>query len=151
MGTEYQVVAFQIADLRAFPALQAAWEAAGQPAITGPAYTATKDGKVIGVAGVLVRGGGTGEAWLQLAPGANGDGRWIAWTVRKMLDRLAHEHGFTRIQALIDPRNPLAERFARVLGFTCEGRMRAFWNGEDRDLYAKIYVTGLGPGEGPGT
>ena len=140
MTAECEIVPFQPTDLESFPELLSVLKAEGAPAITGPAYTARKGDTILAIAGIVPKGGHTGEAWFQSKHPLNGDARWLVWAVRRMLNHLIVEHGFRRVQAIINPSNPNAIRFIRALGFTCEtpSHMEAYWHGEARDLYARV-------------
>lgn len=90
------------------------------------AYTFEKSGEVLAIGGLTILFPGVSEAWL----GANTE----AWNYPKAMFKgckeafavMAKIHGIHRIQAMVDPENDAAARFANHLGFEYEGVMRQY-------------------------
>jgi hypothetical protein len=94
--------------------------------------------RVAACAGVLFQWQGRAIAWTLV-----GDGRRDEWLaiVRRMSETIAavHRTGTHRIEATADAGFAAGNRMLRMLGFQCEGVMRAYSpDRRDHNLYAKI-------------
>ncbi len=102
---------------------------------SGNAFTAIKSGRVLGCAGVEVIWSNRGVAWSLLgkitAPEMLG-------VHRRVLDFL-NKQSLQRIEMTVDAAHTAGHRWARMLGFQHEGRLRAYTpEGRTCDLYARI-------------
>jgi hypothetical protein len=95
-------------------------------AATGPAYTALVDGEVAAVAGIAVMWPGVAEAWAVLTAVGRAHPAFVHRAVARTLRGLVRQLGLRRLQASVDASNPVALRWAEVLGFRPEGVMRAY-------------------------
>jgi hypothetical protein len=122
--------AAHLAELTLQPA-QAAWrgriggEAGAALEASGLAWTLLSEDRVVGCGGVIDRGGGRGEAWALLAQDAGPAMLAATRAVRRYFDTAP----FRRIEAVTAVDFPPAGRWTRLLGFSREGRMRAFCEG----------------------
>lgn len=136
-------------DLRAHPAAAMLgveeWRRmAGQAATAGPAWTGRHAGRVIGCAGVALIWPGRAAAWCLLAA----DIPTLAWIGihRAVARRLAHlpALGVRRVEADVLDEFAPGHRWARMLGFSYEGRMRAYGpTGLDYHRYARTWPDGV--------
>ena len=102
--------------------------ASEQIAWRGPLYI------LAGFAGIIALGEGRGEAWALLAQDA---GRLMPAIVRALARGLAISP-FRRVQIVTACDFPPARRLARLLGFSFEGRLRAYLSdGGDAELWAR--------------
>lgn len=91
--------------------------------------------RIIGCGGVVDRGGGRGEAWALLAQ----DAGLAMLTATRAVRRYFETAPFRRIEAATAADFAPAARWTRLLGFECEGRMRAFCDdGGDAERWAFI-------------
>lgn len=64
----------------------------------------------------------------------------IIKSLKKLL-QLAHDKGYSRIEAVVNTKHKEAEDFIKFLGFTKEGKMKLYFpNGQDAYLYSKVMV-----------
>lgn len=102
----------------------------------GEAYTMLVDGDVIACAGVQEAWTGRGVAWALLSTKAGAHMRALTRVVAHYLNHLAV---LRRIEAYVDPEFKAAIRWAKLLGFEMEGRMRAFgFDGSDNLMFARV-------------
>ena len=120
---------------------QAAWrgridgETGAALEASGLAWTLMRDERVVGCGGVVDRGGGRGEAWALLAQ----DAGLAMLAATRAVRRYFETAPFRRIEAVTATDFTPAARWARLLGFELEGRMRAFCdNGGDAERWALI-------------
>lgn len=101
----------------------------------GPCFTATSDGEVMICAGVITQWHGNDRAWAILSWKAGKCMFGITRQIRRWLKFNNHR----RVDCAVDCGFPDAIRWAELLGFECEGRMRAYTpEGRDCFLYARI-------------
>lgn len=106
-------------------------------AAAGPAFAGLADGAVVGCAGVVMLSAQRGHAWALLAAPAPVGFVPIHRAVAAFLDRQA----VRRIETAVDSDFAAGHRWARMLGFAREGRMRAYGlDGRDADLYARVRI-----------
>lgn len=102
----------------------------------GPAYSIMCDGRVIACAGVAEIWTGRGMAWSLLADGIGDAFVGLHRMVKRFLWR---ECGIRRIEAYVDRDFAAGHRWVRLLGFECEGTMRAFGqHGGDMAMYSRV-------------
>jgi hypothetical protein len=107
------------------PALQAA----------GPCYSAMVDDQVIACAGFYPQWEGRAIVWALISASA---GRHF-FALHKAVLRTFNAHGYRRLETAVVVGFVEGERWARMLGFICEGRMRGYMpDGTDCDLYARV-------------
>jgi hypothetical protein len=146
-----EVVPFQATHLEQLtlqPA-QAAWrgridgEAGAALEASGLAWALLVGDRVIGCGGVIDRGGGRAEAWALLAQDAGPAMLAATRAVRRYFETAP----FRRIEAVTAVDFMPAARWTRLLGFSREGRMRAFCEGGgDADRWAFIKKEQAWPG-----
>ena len=101
----------------------------------GPAFTGLSDGEVVGCAGLSLLSPGRAYAWALLSDCRPVPFRAVHRAVKTVLDRSA----IRRIETAVDSGFAAGERWAAMLGFAREGRMRAYLpNGDDAELYARV-------------
>lgn len=94
-----------------------------------------KTDRIIGCGGVLDRGSGRGEAWALVAQDA---GRAMLVATRAVRARL-DASSWRRIEAVTAVGFLAGERWCDMLGFHCEGLMRAYCeDGSDAKRWARI-------------
>lgn len=99
----------------------------------GPAWTVLDGETVIACGGVVRFWPGVGECWCWAGAGVDAVGLAFARLARRIVDGLALEHGFHRLQLHASLDDMRANRFATHLGFTLEGRCPGF--GADRSTH----------------
>lgn len=108
-----------------------------------PSFTVMLDDEPLACAGIwiwdLSHSPRTGEAWAIINHDL-GSKKPIVLTkaIRRGLDAAQEEYDLARIHATIDARNEKACRWAKLLGFECEGLMRKWLCGRDYFLYARL-------------
>lgn len=101
----------------------------------GPAYTAMAGMQVIACAGAFLYWEGRAQAWSVLSVEVE---RYIL-RIHRAVVRFLNAYPVRRIEIDVDPRSPLAVKWATRLGFVYEGRRPSFTpNGVTMDLYARI-------------
>lgn len=101
----------------------------------GLAWTVFEGERLVGCGGVIDRGGERGEAWALLDQEAGAAMLAATRVVRRYFETAP----FRRIEAVTASDFKPAGRWARLLGFEREGRMRAFCdNGGDAERWAFI-------------
>lgn len=100
------------------------------------AYTATVDGRVVAVIGLVQLWPGRRYVWAYLSRDSGPHMLALTRRVRRWL----RYHGSGRLEAAVDPEFAAANRWARLLGFRCETPegMREYVPGKDFLLYARI-------------
>lgn len=102
----------------------------------GPAYSAVHGDAVFACAGIIPQWNGRAVAWALIASEA---GRHMV-TIHKAVRRALDLHKFRRIETAVASDFEQGHRWARLLGFEREGRMRAYTpDGRDCDLYARVH------------
>ncbi|MEZ5665875.1 MAG: hypothetical protein R3F55_00235 [Alphaproteobacteria bacterium] len=100
----------------------------------GPAFAGLCGDRVVGCAGVVRLTAQRGHAWALLACDA---GHSLTAIHRAVVGFLAHQR-MRRIETAVDAEFAAGHRWARMLGFECEGLMRAYGpDGRDAHLYAR--------------
>jgi len=103
----------------------------------GPAFAGLADGAVIGCAGVVMLSAQRGHAWALLGKASPAGFVAIHRAVVGFLDR----QPLRRVETAVDSDFAAGHRWARMLGFSREGRMRAYGlDGRDADLYARVRI-----------
>lgn len=101
----------------------------------GPAFTGVHRGAVVGCAGLSELSPGRAYAWALLS-----DCRAVPFrAVHRAVVDVLNASPVRRIETAVDSGFAAGERWARLLGFGWEGRMRAYLpDGGDAELYARI-------------
>lgn len=101
----------------------------------GPAFTGLCSGEVVGCAGVVMLSAQRGHAWALVGEAAPAVFVAVHRAVGAFLDGLA----LRRVETAVDSDFAAGHRWARMLGFAREGRMRGYTpDGRDADLYARV-------------
>lgn len=101
----------------------------------GPAWSGLVGGTLLIITGLVDLGGGRALAWSYLSVLA---GRHMTALTRAARAGLAHQH-FRRVEMTARADFPAAARWAALLGFAYEGRLRSFFDdGGDADLFAMV-------------
>jgi len=101
----------------------------------GPCYTALAGEEIIACAGFYPQWEGRAIAWALIGASA---GRHF-FGLHKSVLRAFAMHGYRRIETAVVVGFAEGERWARLLGFEREGRMRSYMpDGTDCDLYARV-------------
>lgn len=111
----------------------ATWQAVRD---SGPTFTGVSGDRVLAVAGVVRKDRGVGEAWAMIDSGVGfGSILPVYRAVKRGVDAIG---GFSRIEALVDKRFPVAERWVRLLGFEFDRTLpNHMGDGREYLLYAK--------------
>lgn len=105
-------------------------------AAAGPAYSAVDGDAVFACAGLIPQWQGRALAWALIAEEAGRHMVGIHKAVRRALDM----HPFRRVETAVASDFMQGHRWAVMLGFEREGRMRAYTpDGQDCDLYARVH------------
>ncbi len=106
---------------------------------SGFGWTMKLDGKPIGCGGFQGIGQGIGVVWVMLSDEVRGHGLKLCRFARMATDIAFEEMGWHRIQAAVRCDMPEYQRWAELMGFECEGRLRkAAPDKTDLYLYAKV-------------
>jgi ribosomal protein S18 acetylase RimI-like enzyme len=101
----------------------------------GPCYSAVVDGVVIACAGLIPQWQGRAVAWALISNAAGPHFLGVHRAVRRALQ----VHDFRRVETGVVVDFEEGHRWAKMLGFEREGRMRAYTpDGRDCDLYARV-------------
>lgn len=101
----------------------------------GPCYTGRHNGRIVCCAGLVNLWEGRASAWALLS----GDAGKCMPALHRAVDRFLSGCGVKRIEAYVYPDFVAGHRWATMLGFEHEGRLRAFQQGQDMDMYARIH------------
>ena len=102
---------------------------------TGQAFTAIRDGQILGCAGVETIWANRGIAWSLLGQVTPFELLGIHRHVSAFLESLS----LRRIEMTVDARHGSGRRWAVMLGFQREGTLRAYTpDGRDCHLYSRI-------------
>lgn len=101
----------------------------------GSAITLRHDGRTLACGGIVEIWTGRSQVWSLISADA---GPHFVAVVRGMRRFLAM-HDARRIEAVVDTNFAAGHRLARMLGFVREGTMRAYDQGRDCDLYARVH------------
>ena len=105
----------------------------------GFGWTMKKDGKPIGCGGFQDIGQGIGMVWVMLTDEVRGHGKKLCRFARSATDIAFEEMGWHRIQAAVRCDRPEYQRWAELMGFEQEGRLRkAAPDKTDLYLYARV-------------
>ena len=105
----------------------------------GPAYTGFKNGKVLGIAGVIILWKGVGEAWTIISPEAKKYKISLHKVIKTNLDRIIKEHNLHRVQTYVKIDWHSSQKWMEMLGFECEAILEIFGpNKEDYYLFARL-------------
>lgn len=100
-------------------------------------FSAMDGGKIYATFGILPLWAGRGLAWSLFDKEIN-PRRFVVTALRsKEMMEATMEHCFYRLEAYIRADYPNAHRYAKLLGFECEGLMRNFDGENDFHLYAR--------------
>ncbi|MEN9417119.1 MAG: hypothetical protein RI988_739 [Pseudomonadota bacterium] len=102
---------------------------------SGPAYGAWVGDRIVGAGGLLEVWPGRAHAWALIGEGA---GRhWLL--IHRATLRALESHSFRRVETAVVSDFAAGHRWAEMLGFVREGRMRGYApDGTDCDLYARV-------------
>src|SRR5271157_755538 len=107
--------------------------------LTGTAYTARVNGKIIAIGGAIVFWTGVAEVWMILSIHAGEFKTSVALCAKSILNRLIDELKLKRAQACVRMDFKEAADLVESLGFKCEGKMDNYLpDGTSAWLYAKI-------------
>lgn len=107
----------------------------------GPAWTVLAGDTAIACGGTVRFWPGVGECWCWAGAGVDASPVAFARLARRVLEDLAREHGFHRLQVHARLDDARANRFALHLGFTLEGRCHGY--GPDQsthNLYGRFHT-----------
>ncbi len=104
-----------------------------------PAWTMKEDGRPIACGGVVHAGGGVGVIWMYTTDAARGHGVKLCRFAKTAINIVFEEMRFHRLQAVIRADRPEYTRWARLMGFECEGLMKkAAPDKTDLYLFARV-------------
>lgn len=105
----------------------------------GFGWTMKKDGAPIGCGGFIDIGHGIGVVWVMLSDAVRGHGLRLCRFARIATDIAFEEMGWHRIQAAVRCDRPEYQRWAKLMGFEREGKLRkAAPDKTDLYLYARV-------------
>lgn len=114
---------------------QIADEAALAQAIEGGIAMAVVDGpRILAIGGVTTLWVDRGVAWGLLSDEIGA----TMPVIHKVVTRVLAGSPLRRIEAQVASEHRAGQRWVRLLGFQHEGRMAAFWQGQDYDLFARV-------------
>jgi hypothetical protein len=100
----------------------------------GIAMAAVQDGRVLAIGGIVEIWKDRGSAWGLLSPNL----AHAMPIIHRIVWRVIDTSPLARIEAQVAVGHEAGQRWVRMLGFQHEGVMRAFWNGRDYDLFARV-------------
>jgi hypothetical protein len=100
----------------------------------GPCYTGRHNGRIVCCAGLVNLWEGRASAWALLSADS---GRCMI-SIHRAVAEFFDGCGIERVEAYVVPDFMPGHRWARMLGFEHEGRLRAFQRGQDMDMYARV-------------
>lgn len=107
--------------------------------LTGKAFTAILDDKIIAIGGAVVYWKGVAEGWLIITENANNRKALMALCIKTLTDRLIKELDLVRLQACVSCDFGKAIELVEVLGFIREGKMVKYMPDQtDAWLYSKV-------------
>jgi len=110
-------------------------QAADIVAASGVSAAAIDEDQVIACAGIVDLHGGRGHAWAMFSAQALVRFK----TIHRVVLAVLNAAPWRRIEMAVDCEHVAACHWAQRLGFSCEGRMRAYTpDGRDSFLYARI-------------
>lgn len=105
----------------------------------GPGYTIMVDEGVLLCAGMVWIWPGVAEGWLAMSPLMKKYPKTAAISTKQIVEHLFTYFPLRRMHFTPDAENEVNVRFAEWLGFTCEGRLRAYGPfGKDHFMYARV-------------
>lgn len=106
----------------------------------GVGYTALVDNEPIAASGIMLTGNGNGSAWGMITDRARSMPFMLHRAVIPRLYDVIARHQLRRVDYIVDSWKPTAMAWAKRLGFTFEGEMRAFYpDGHSAYLFAWIH------------
>lgn len=99
----------------------------------GTAYTVIYGDKIMGCAGIMRLWNNVGEAWTYLSDDLRAMPFALHRIAKRMLQQVIEVSGYHRVQTTVNHDNPVAIRWAKALGMTCEGILKQF--GPDKVNY----------------
>jgi hypothetical protein len=104
-------------------------------ALAGPAYSLVDGDEVFATAGLIKQWDHRAIAWALIS----GEAGKHFFALHKAVRRALNLHYYRRVETAVACDFPQGHRWAELLGFEREGRMRAYTpDGHDCDLYARI-------------
>jgi hypothetical protein len=101
----------------------------------GPCYSALDGVDVVGCAGIMPFWAGRSIAWALMSS----DVSKHTIAIHRAVCKVIKENPVKRLELLVDPTFPKAEKWAKRLGFHFESRMPYYSpNGTTQDMYVKI-------------
>ena len=104
-------------------------------AVAGPCYSAFVGSQVIACAGIVEFWAGRAQVWSLLSD------QFVTYqkSIHRAVKTFLAGYHTRRLECVIDPDSPRALNWASHLGFTVEGRMRAYNpNGADQLMLVRI-------------
>ncbi len=107
--------------------------------LTGWAYTALIDGKILGIGGAVVYWPGVAEGWYCLSEEANNHKVSLVHCIKKVAAKAFGDLNLHRLQTTIRLDFTQAKRLIEHAGFKYEGTMKKYTeDGKDAYLYALV-------------
>lgn len=105
----------------------------------GFGWTMKKDGHPIGCGGFVHVDDGIGLVWMMMTDEVRGHGMKLCRFARRAVKIAFEEMGWHRIHAAVRVDRPEYMRWAQLMGFQCEGRLRkAAPDKTDLYVYARV-------------
>lgn len=101
---------------------------------SGVAMAVVDGPRILAIGGVSKIWEGRGNAWGLLED----DIAYAMPAIHRMVARVLTVSPFQRIEAQVAVGHEAGQRWVRLLGFEHEARMRAFFNGQDYDLFSRV-------------
>lgn len=100
----------------------------------GTALAAVQGPRLLAIGGIAEEWPDRGVVWGLLSGGIGA----TMTPIHRIVQRAVDLSTFRRIEMHVAVEHKAAERWAGLLGFYREGTMRAFWQGHDFALYARV-------------
>lgn len=102
------------------------------------AFTGIIDGRIVCCGGVLPYHNGNAEIWLVPSIWIKQYAAMFAKELYKWLMRIRRDLALTRMQTFCQI-DELHDRWMTFLGFTCEGVVRKYHNGNDYKIWGRVW------------
>lgn len=101
-------------------------------------FTLEEDGKVIGVFGLYDTGCGRGQLFSYISKEAGSYMLKMVRQLKALIDEGMKKTNIVRLEFTVLEDFEHGNRFAKMLGFECEGVMRKYYKGRNYKLYARV-------------
>ncbi len=113
----------------------------------GPAFTALKDGRVLGCGGIVLQWPGVATVWMNLSEDLpKKHGLWMTRITKRVLADAIRAFKLHRLEAIVMRDSKVNQRWIKMLGFRKEGGVATAYTSDEKDCirYQLIIPNGRG-------